>query len=136
MKKIKIDADLYIGDEKLATQKYVTDVLPEEYDDTEIKKSITEIGSKVDTIANNSIPESYLEQAVDTYISNNDSGIATKEDINDLKSSLGLNTNMVTENYKNILYSSSYSTKTISNDYPYQAFGTETEIPAGKYGLY
>ena len=136
MKKIKVNADIYIGDEKLATEKYVTDVLPEEYDDTEIKKSITEIGSKVDTIANNSIPESYLEQAVDTYISNNDSGIATKEDINDLKSSLGLNTNMVTENYKNILYSSSYSTKTISNDYPYQAFGTETEIPAGKYLVY
>lgn len=39
----------------------------------------------VNQIANNQIPSEYLEKSVDNYIANNNSGLATKENLKDLK---------------------------------------------------
>lgn len=44
--------------------------------------------SKIADIANNQIPEEYLQSSVDNYIANNQAGIATKTDVNNLDSKL------------------------------------------------
>ena len=44
--------------------------------------------SKIADIANNQIPEEYLQQSVDNYIANNQAGLATKTDINNLDNKL------------------------------------------------
>lgn len=44
--------------------------------------------SRINQIANNQIPESYLQQSVDNYIANNQAGLATKTDINNLSSEI------------------------------------------------
>lgn len=43
---------------------------------------------KIAEIANNQIPEEYLQQSVDNYIANNQAGLATKTDINNLSSEI------------------------------------------------
>lgn len=44
--------------------------------------------SKIADIANNQIPETYLQQSVDNYIKNNQAGLATKTDVNNLDNKL------------------------------------------------
>lgn len=44
--------------------------------------------SKIADIANNQIPEAYLQQSVDNYIANNQAGLATKTDVNNLDNKL------------------------------------------------
>lgn len=44
--------------------------------------------SKIADIANNQIPEEYLKSSVDNYIANNQAGLATKTDVNNLDSKL------------------------------------------------
>lgn len=48
--------------------------------------------SKIADIANNQIPEAYLQQSVDNYISKNQAGLATKTDINNLSSEIDAKT--------------------------------------------
>lgn len=44
--------------------------------------------SKIADIANNQIPEEYLQSSVDNYIANNQAGLATKTDVNNLDNKL------------------------------------------------
>lgn len=50
--------------------------------------AIDEVSGKVDQIANNQIPDEYLESAVDEYVNNNSGGFATKTDISQLSSEI------------------------------------------------
>lgn len=64
--------------------------------------------SKIADIANNQIPEEYLQSSVDNYIANNQAGLATKTDVNNLDNKLsseiakyGIVTNGYFINYTN-----------------------------------
>jgi len=51
-------------------------------------KEVKELGDKVDQFGEGQIPEEYLQQSVDNYIANNQSGLATKTDVTNLDSKL------------------------------------------------
>lgn len=53
-----------------------------------VNEAITETNSKVEQIARNQIPEEYLQKAVDDFISENESGLVTKTELNTLDSQL------------------------------------------------
>ena len=52
------------------------------------KQAVEEVSNRVDQIANNQIPEQYLQQAVDNYINENNGGFATQDDLNEVKEDL------------------------------------------------
>ena len=58
----------------------------------DVQEAIDETKGLVDQIANNQIPQKYLEATVDRYVAENHGGLATKEDLEetaaDLKSDL------------------------------------------------
>ena len=79
---------------------------------------------QIQAAVNQAITEGKISNYDDTEI---------KSDIKQLKSTLGLNETL---EYKNAFYNSSYSDKTVNNDYPYQAFGTGVPLTAGNYLVY
>lgn len=52
------------------------------------KQAVEEVSNRVDQIANNQIPEQYLQQAVDNYVNENNGGFATQDDLNEVKEDL------------------------------------------------
>ena len=63
---------------------------------TEVIESIAETDSRVDQIANNQIPEEYVQEAVEEYVNENSGGFATKTDLGQLSSEIvELNSNIV-----------------------------------------
>jgi hypothetical protein len=71
---------------------------------------IKDLDTRVDQIANNQIPEEYVQSAVETYVNNNQSELATKKNLeeldNQLSSEIVENKNDLTEN-NGYLYSDS-----------------------------
>lgn len=55
---------------------------------TEVIESIAETDSRVDQIANNQIPEEYVQEAVEEYVNENSGGFATKTDLGQLSSEI------------------------------------------------
>lgn len=54
----------------------------------ETEKEIKDLDSRVDQIANNQIPEEYVQSAVETYVNNNQSELATKKNLEELDNQL------------------------------------------------
>ena len=67
------DIKLQIGTEELTTTS------------KKIKGAINDLSSQIKDIANNQIPEQYLQASVDNYINNNHGGLASKTDVDILK---------------------------------------------------
>lgn len=53
-----------------------------------IQENVTDLDGRVDQIANDQIPEEYLQASVDQFVENNESGLATKTDLAELDSKL------------------------------------------------
>ena len=53
-----------------------------------VKNDILNLDARVDQIANNQIPEEYLQASINNFIANNESGLATKTDLTELDNKL------------------------------------------------
>lgn len=75
--------------------------------------------TKIAEIANNQIPEEYLQQSVDNYIANNQAGLATKTDVNNLDNKLS----------SEIVEIKQIITDVISYERDITSIGTSIDIP-------